>query len=102
MPSPGSTTTGSNGETPAPTDASAQAAHPVVERLAADAHHAVDNVASVAAHTAQSLGEGRRQLQAAPTNLVEGCCTQIRNRPFASVALALAGGFLLSWLLRQR
>jgi ElaB/YqjD/DUF883 family membrane-anchored ribosome-binding protein len=102
MLSSGTTNIGGRSVTQSEGDASALATHPIVGQLAEGAHHAVDSVAGVAAHAAQTLDEKGQQLRAAPSHLIDRCCSQIRSRPFVSLALAMTSGFLMGWLLRQR
>jgi hypothetical protein len=72
-----------------------------VERLSGTAHRAIDgaaDAATTAAGWAAALPEQARQIQ---TGLTESASASIRARPIATVAGALAIGYLLGRLLRH-
>jgi homoserine acetyltransferase len=109
----GSYTGGGNSPSPASAkiEGAAQAAHQAtdkvadkataqVDRLSASAHRAIDGAssgASSAAEWASSIPEQARQVQA---ELVESASASIRARPIATVAGALAIGYLIGRLAR--
>lgn len=75
---------------------------PAVEHMATSAHHAVDRIGSAATHAADSLAMRGEQVRDAQLRLTESCRSQVRAQPIASIGVAVAGGFLLGWLLKQR
>lgn len=78
------------------------AARPAVEGLASGAHHVVDKLAGSATHMAESLDAKGEQLQAAQSRLIETCRAHLRDHPVASLAVAVAAGYMLNWWLKQR
>ena len=83
-------------------DRATGAARPAVEQLAAGVHHAVDRLAGAATQAAEAIGTRSDQWKQAQTRFTETCSTQIREKPLASIGLAVAAGFLISWLMSQR
>lgn len=82
------------------TDELADGAAARVERVSGTAHRAIDgaaDAATTAAGWAAALPEQARQLQ---TGLTESASASIRARPLATVAGALAIGYLLGRLAR--
>ena len=82
------------------TDELADGASAQVERLSGTAHRAIAgaaDAATTAAGWAATLPEQARQIQ---TGLTESACASIRARPIATVAGALAVGYLLGRLAR--
>ena len=82
------------------TDRIADKASTQVDRSAEAAHRAVDsaaNVATSAAEWASTVPEQAKQVQ---TRLAESASASIRARPIATVAGALAIGYLLGRLAR--
>lgn len=76
--------------------------HPGVDHLAAGAHQAVNTLAGATTRTAETLELRGKQLLDAQSRLTARCCAQVRERPLTSIGIAVAGGMLLGWLLRQR
>jgi len=83
-------------------DKASDAARPAVDRVAAGAHQAVDKLAGAATQAADTLDVKGRQLRDAQSRLAENCRVHVRARPIASLGIAVAAGFLLGVLLRQR
>ena len=75
---------------------------PVVERVAADAHDAVDKAAGAATAAAKLFGKKGEVLMAAQERALEGCRERVRDNPLASMGVALAAGIALSFLLARR
>jgi ElaB/YqjD/DUF883 family membrane-anchored ribosome-binding protein len=84
---------------------------PVVERAAASAHQAVDQVASkvspavermrsVAQDSADTLQAKLDDLGALRTDWTESCRAYVRERPLAALGMAVLVGFLLSRMIR--
>ena len=65
-------------------------------------HRAADQVSGAAAQAVEALGEKAVQLRDAQSRLTENCRTQVRDRPITAVGIAIAAGFLLSWVLSRR
>lgn len=76
--------------------------HPGVDHLAAGAHQAVNSLSGATTRTAETLELRGKQLLDAQSRLTARCCAQVRERPLTSIGIAVAGGLLLGWLLRQR
>jgi ElaB/YqjD/DUF883 family membrane-anchored ribosome-binding protein len=76
--------------------------HQGVERLAQGAHQAVDRLAGTAGQIADALAANREELQGLPARVGDTCRAPVRDHPLASLGLAVAAGFALSWLMRAR
>jgi len=79
-----------------------EAARPAIDRVAAGAHQAVDKLAGAATQAAETLDVKGGQLMDAQWRFTESCRAQVGNKPITSLGIAVAGGFLLSWLLTRR
>lgn len=66
------------------------------------AHKAADNVADATAQAAKALGEKGEQLLNAEQKLMKQCCNFVGYHPMASLAIAVAAGFVLSRLFDDR
>jgi ElaB/YqjD/DUF883 family membrane-anchored ribosome-binding protein len=75
---------------------------PVVERVAAGAHDAVDKAAGAAAAAARMVEKKSEVLKAAQERYLEGCRERVRDNPLAAVGIALAAGIALSFLFSRR
>jgi ElaB/YqjD/DUF883 family membrane-anchored ribosome-binding protein len=82
-------------------DQAINAAHPAVENLGAGAHHTVDRLTAAATHTAEQIDRTGGQLRDAGSRMSNSVRTQLREQPIASLGIAVAAGFALSWLLRR-
>ncbi len=76
--------------------------HHGIDQLAATSHGAVDSLANGASQLAQLLSHKGEQLHDVQRRLSESCRCQIREKPLAAIGIAVATGFLLSWLVRSR
>ena len=78
---------------------------PVVERVAAGAHDAVDKAADAAAAVAGAVdkksGKLLKTVQDRQARYVDGCRERVRDNPLAAVGVALAAGVALSFLLNR-
>lgn len=83
-------------------DKASDAARPTVDHIAAGAHEAVDRVAGAATHAAEALEAKGEQLRDAQSHLMAACRVQMRERPMATIGMAVAAGFVLNWLLTKR
>jgi ElaB/YqjD/DUF883 family membrane-anchored ribosome-binding protein len=83
-------------------DKAGDAARPAVESLAAGAHHAVDTLGAAAHAAAEVIDHKSGQLHAAQVRLTEGTRGMVRDNPLAAIGVAVAAGFLLSWMLKPR
>ncbi|MGE5469604.1 MAG: DUF883 domain-containing protein [Bacteroidota bacterium] len=70
--------------------------------LVSGAHQAVDKLADVASSAAETLAEKRARLDGIRASLTAGCRTYVNENPVATVAVAVAAGFLLRHLFRFR
>jgi len=73
-----------------------------VERVTAGAHEAVDKIANASHHAADVLGEKGAQLQNLQEEWLADVRKYVNGHPVQSLGIAVAGGFLLSRLLRNR
>jgi hypothetical protein len=76
--------------------------HHGVERLTQGAHQAVDRFAGAAGQIADTLAVNSEQLKGLPARVGGACRAQVRDHPLATLGLAVAAGFALSWLMRAR
>ena len=83
-------------------DKAAGAARPAVDNFAAGAHQSVDRLAGTATQAAMAFRTTGGQLLDAQSRLAENCRVQVREKPMTSIGIAVAAGFLLSWLLGRR
>lgn len=72
---------------------------PVMGRLASNAHHVVDTVVGVATNATETLGIRGDQLNKAQEKFVKTARTYLRDKPFASVGIAVAAIYVLRRLL---
>lgn len=80
-------------------DQAANAARPIVDRVAASAHGAVDNAAHAAAHAAETIGAKGDQLKDVQAQATDSVLAYMRSKPYTSLGIAVAMGFLLSKLI---
>ena len=83
-------------------DKVADAARPAVDRMADGAHGAVDSVAHAATHAAETLSARGEQLKDVQARATDGLLEYMRAKPFTSLGIAAAAGFLLSKILSSR
>ncbi len=83
-------------------DQASAVAAPALEKLVSSAHQATNKLAVAADVAAGQLELKTRQLRDAQSRAANSCRTQIQEKPFTMLGIAVATGFLLSWLLRQR
>jgi ElaB/YqjD/DUF883 family membrane-anchored ribosome-binding protein len=83
-------------------DKAADAAQPVVDRLATSAHDSVDKVSGALTEASARMDEKTRQLSEAYQHFAETGRAYVRSSPATSVLLALAAGFTLAKLLSRR
>lgn len=83
-------------------DKAADAAQPVVDRLASTAHAGVDKVSGALAGASRSMDEKSRQLTDAAQRFADTGREYVRSSPGTSVLVALGAGYLLSKILGGR
>ena len=84
-------------------DQASAAAHPVIDQFSAKAHDTVNRLASAASHGADNFEVRSEQLSAIRgERLSNALRSQIRHRPVAALGVAVASGFIISWLLKSR
>lgn len=81
-------------------DQAAEKAAPVLERAQAAAHRTIDKVADKATPVAQWAAESSRSVVNRSTELTGAWGNHVRERPLASIAGALAVGYLFGRLMR--
>ena len=89
-------------KSPSNSDSIAAGLAPVVERVAAGAHEAVDKAANAANAAAKTLGQKSEAITALQARYLDGCREQVKANPLVAVGAALAAGFLVSLLLSRR
>jgi ElaB/YqjD/DUF883 family membrane-anchored ribosome-binding protein len=80
-------------------DKAAQAAQPVVDRLASSAHAGVDKVSNMLSGASQTMGQRQQQLTDASRQLMDSTREYVRQKPGTAIAIAVGAGFLLAKLL---
>lgn len=83
-------------------DKAADAAQPMVDRMAASAHEGVDKVSDALTGVSTSMTEKTRQLGEAYSKFAESGRDYVRSSPATSVLVAVGAGFVLSKLLSRR
>jgi ElaB/YqjD/DUF883 family membrane-anchored ribosome-binding protein len=77
-------------------DKAAEAAQPVVDRLASTAHAGVDKMTSMLSGASQSMGQRQQQLTDASRELMDQTREYVRQKPGTALAIAVGAGFLLA------
>lgn len=83
-------------------DKAADAAQPVVDRLATSAHAGVDKVSDALTGVTQRMDDKSRQLTDAYRNFADTGREYVRSSPATAVLVALGVGYTLSKLLGRR
>lgn len=83
-------------------DKASDAARPAVDSLAAGAHNAVNSLGNAANSAAHAIDQKGTQLHDAQLRLTESTRHMVRDNPLATIGVAVAAGFLLSWMLKAR
>jgi ElaB/YqjD/DUF883 family membrane-anchored ribosome-binding protein len=81
-------------------DRAADKAAPMLERASTVAHKTIDKVASAAMPAAEWASESTRQLATRSSEFADEASNFVRARPLATVAGALAIGYLLGKISR--
>ena len=77
-----------------------QTVAPTVEKAARGAHKTVDTVARAAAPAAQWLEQGTQRLLERQEELLADCRSYVRERPLATLGVALLAGYIAGRLAR--
>jgi ElaB/YqjD/DUF883 family membrane-anchored ribosome-binding protein len=91
-----------SGEAHRAIDQTAEAARPIVDRLATSAHAGVDKMSGMLSGASQSMSERSRQMNDAYQNFMVSGREYVRNNPGASVAMAVGAGFILAKIFSRR
>jgi ElaB/YqjD/DUF883 family membrane-anchored ribosome-binding protein len=83
-------------------DKAADAAQPMVDRLASSAHEGVDKVSGALTGVSARMEEKTKQLGEAYNKFAETGRGYVRSSPATSVLVAVGAGFVLSKLLGRR
>ena len=78
------------------------AIRPATEHFAAGVHHAIDSMTKAANEALATLEHKGGQIKDMESHLVDSCGNYVRQKPITSLGIAVATGFLLSWLVRSR
>jgi ElaB/YqjD/DUF883 family membrane-anchored ribosome-binding protein len=73
---------------------------PVMDRMASNAHAAIDTVAGAAVTAVDELSVKGKKLTKAQTKLLKAAREYTRERPIATLGIAVAAGWILSRLVR--
>lgn len=84
------------------TNANDHVKHPTVDAAAAGAHEAVDWAANVANHATDSVSDTGHEIKEFQEKWLIKARDYVQQNPATSVGIALAGGYLLSSILRSR
>ncbi|PIL44589.1 hypothetical protein CR105_13850 [Massilia eurypsychrophila] len=83
-------------------DKAANAAQPVVDRLATSAHAGVDKLTGALSGAGATMDEKSRQLTEAAQRLTDSGREYVRTSPMTSLAVAAGVGYLLSKIFGGR
>lgn len=72
------------------------------DQLRAGAREATDKVLSSASKAAETIGEQTRKLRDGQMHLGESCRAHLREKPFSTLGIAVATGFVLALLLKRK
>lgn len=75
--------------------------HPRVDAIAASAHEAVDWAADTTNHATDSLGDTSHEMKEMQEKWLTKARGYVQDNPATSVGIAVAGGYLLSRILRS-
>jgi len=79
-----------------------ESSHAAVDRMAAGAHHVVDGVADAANTATDNISDKTQQLRAIEERWVENVRDYVQGNPVSSIAIAVAGGYLVSRIFSRR
>lgn len=83
-------------------DSASEMARPALDHMVSGAHGAVDRAGVAATHAAGTLGVKGEQLNVSTQKAVDQAQSYVREHPVASLGIAVATGYFLSWLLSSR
>ncbi|EOD54276.1 hypothetical protein [Aeromonas molluscorum] len=75
------------------------ASHPTLDKVTQNTHEVVDKLAEAAGSTATTLSDKGSDLKKANAPYLNKMIEQIKRNPVGSVSLAIAIGFIISWLI---
>jgi ElaB/YqjD/DUF883 family membrane-anchored ribosome-binding protein len=81
---------------------STEALRPVVDQLLSSMHDAVERLSDVAAQAADKAELSGAYIKNAQRQAARNSRAYVREQPLTSIGIAVASGFLLSWLLSKR
>lgn len=84
------------------TNTNNQATHPRVDAMAAGAHEAVDWAANATNNATDSLSDTGHDMKAMEERWLAKVRGYVQENPTTSLGIALAGGYILSRILRSR
>jgi ElaB/YqjD/DUF883 family membrane-anchored ribosome-binding protein len=80
---------------------STETLRPVMEQLLASVHDAVDRLSGMAAQAAGKAEMAGVRVKNAQREATRSTRAYVREQPLTSIGIALATGYLVSWLLRK-
>jgi ElaB/YqjD/DUF883 family membrane-anchored ribosome-binding protein len=81
---------------------SSETLRPVIDHLLSSVHDAVDRLTDVAAQAADKAELSGVYIKNAQRQATRSSRAFVREQPLTSIGIAVASGYLLSWLLRKR
>lgn len=79
-----------------------ESSHATVDRMATSAHHMVDGVAGAANSATDNISDKTQQLIDIEERWVESVRDYVQVNPVTSIAIAVAGGYVISRLFFRR
>jgi hypothetical protein len=73
----------------------------VISDIAISATKTIEQLSQAASNTLGAIGERTQQIKHAGPKLTESLRSKIRSNPIASQGIAVAAGFLLSWVISR-
>jgi ElaB/YqjD/DUF883 family membrane-anchored ribosome-binding protein len=81
---------------------STETLRPVIDHLLSSVHDAVDRLSDVAAQAADKAELSGVYIKNAQRQATRSSRAFVREQPLTSIGIAVASGYLLSWLLSKR
>ncbi|MCX8521020.1 MAG: DUF883 C-terminal domain-containing protein [Rhodoferax sp.] len=83
-------------------DRSSEILRPVLDLLVSGMHDAADKLSDVASQAMDKAASTGNYLMDSEARLVANCRSYVRAKPMRSIGIAIATGYALNWLMRQR
>jgi ElaB/YqjD/DUF883 family membrane-anchored ribosome-binding protein len=83
-------------------NSAAESARPTADRLRDSANQATDKLYSGATRAAEVIEAQSKKLKDGQVRFSESCRTHLREKPMASLGMAVAAGFVLALLFKRK